>query len=348
MISLDDERALRAADPSGLLDMFLSLPGQIFPAFEVGAALTLDRSEPASVALCGMGGSGAAADVVATLIEAHAAVPIRTIKGHVLPAHVGKDTLVVCLSYSGGTVEAMSCYREARSRGSVVAGIASGGELAAVAGADGALVELPGDASMPRAALGSLVGGLLGVIQAAGVDRIDRDHLTSAIEELQGLAAGLGPAIPAARNEAKQIAVWLGDRVPIFWGSQGPAEVAASRWKAAFNENAKIPAFSSALPEMTHHEVVGWAEDRGSRFAAMALRHRDEHPDTARLLAAVTEVVAASGLEVRTASARGDTRLGRLLALVVLGDAASTYHALMRGIDPAPIEAIARIKERMR
>lgn len=348
MISLDDEDALRAADPSGLLDAFLSLPAQIVPAFELGAGLALDPDQPTSVALCGMGGSGAAADVVGALIATHATVPVSVVKGRSLPAHVGKEAICVCLSYSGGTEEALSCYREARARGSILVALASGGELAATAREDGALVELPEAASMPRAALGSLVGGLLGVVQATGVDRIDRDDLEMAIQDLRDLAVAIEPAVPIARNEAKQIAAWLGDRMPVIWGSQGPAEAAASRWKAAFNENAKVPAFSSALPEMTHHEVVGWAKGRGAGFAAVALRHRDEHPATEDLLAAVTDVVASSGLEVRTVTARGRTMLSRLLALILLGDLASAYHALIRGIDPTPIHAIASIKDRLR
>jgi hypothetical protein len=32
---------------------------------------------------------------------------------------------------------------------------------------------------------------------------------------------------------------------------------------------------------------------------------------------------------------------------MLAGDAASAYHAIERGIDPAPIEAIARVKSRL-
>ena len=45
--------------------------------------------------------------------------------------------------------------------------------------------------------------------------------------------------------------------------------------------------------------------------------------------------------------ARGDTPLARVLTLSLVGDVASTYHALARGIDPAAMEALVRVKERL-
>jgi len=43
-------------------------------------------------------------------------------------------------------------------------------------------------------------------------------------------------------------------------------------------------------------------------------------------------------------TASGTSPLARLFSLVVLGDFASTYVGLARGVDPSPIEAIAELK----
>ena len=349
MISLDDEQALRAGDPSGLLEAFLSMPGQLLPAYRSGAAAIVGGDQPASIAFCGMGGSGAAGDAVAALLRDVVAIPMSMVRGPTLPGHCGKDALVICLSYSGGTEETLSCYREARKRGCLVAVVAADGPLAEAAERDGAiLARVRGDVSMPRAALGSLVGGLLGLIEAAGIDEPDGEHVREAADVLRSLAGELGPARPTGSNEAKALAAWVGDRTPVIWGSEGLAEPAALRWKAAFNENAKVPAFASALPELTHHEVVGWSEERGGTYALLVLRHDGEHPTMARQLPATLDVVGGSGLEARQVFARGRSKLARLLSLELMADAASTYHALMRGVDPTPIEAIARIKDRLR
>ena len=68
-----------------------------------------------------------------------------------------------------------------------------------------------------------------------------------------------GPDVPLASNPAKELAREIGDRVPVVWGAEGIGAVAATRWKWQFNENAKVPAFASALPELDHNEVVGWS-----------------------------------------------------------------------------------------
>ena len=62
MIDLDDERALRAADPSSMLEAVAALPSNIREAYANGAAATglpsLDGVT--AVVVCGMGGSAVA------------------------------------------------------------------------------------------------------------------------------------------------------------------------------------------------------------------------------------------------------------------------------------------------
>ena len=117
-----------------------------------------------------------------------------------------------------------------------------------------------------------------------------------------------GPDVGLETNEAKRLAAWIGDRVPVIWGSEGLAEAAALRWKAQVNENAKGPAWSSVLPELDHNEVEGWAAGTGDAFAGIVLRHPGEHSKTARRVEATVEAVAASGLAVREVTASGASR----------------------------------------
>jgi len=41
---------------------------------------------------------------------------------------------------------------------------------------------------------------------------------------------------------------------------------------------------------------------------------------------------------------RGESRLERVLSLVLLGDLASVYLGVLEGVDPTPVEAIERFK----
>jgi glucose/mannose-6-phosphate isomerase len=294
-----------------------------------------------------MGGSAAAGDLVAAAYAAEAPVSLSVRRGYTLPAWVGRDTLVICLSYSGDTEETLAAHDEAAARGSRIVTISAGGQLASRAAQGGAahLAVAPG-APKPRAALGSLTGAAVGALVAAGV-------LEESSEEIEETAAALptdrlDAGIVTGGNRAKQIAGFVGSRIPVVWGSEGVSWPAAWRWKCAFNENAKIPAFASSLPELNHHEVVGWTKGHTDAFCLVVLREPGEHPTVqARLDATLPEIRDADVEVLEIRSEGGSSPLARGLELMLVGDLASAYHAIGRGIDPAPIEAIARVKARL-
>lgn len=340
-----DPAAIASGDPSGMLEAFLRLSEQLVVGYDAGRVAPLAASAPRSVIVCGMGGSAAGGDVVLSAFADRLEAPVASVRGYSLPAWCGPEDLVLCLSFSGETEETVACLQEARRRGATVAAVCSGGSLADLAG-EGATVRLPADAPMPRAALGLLAGGTLGALVTMGlISEADAD-VKEAAETLVALAEELAPG--EGRSEAMEIARAVGSQhVPVVWGSEGLAEPAAFRWKAAFNENAKIPAFSSALPELDHHEVAGWSEGRGQGFIVLALRHPGEHETVGPRLEATFQAIEESGIGWREVQARGETPLSRSLSLTLVGDVASTYHALARGVDPGPIAAIDRLKERL-
>jgi glucose/mannose-6-phosphate isomerase len=343
---LDDEEALRAADHRGLLDAYLETGEQLLTAYRTAAGQLPPMRGAASVTFCAMGGSAAAGDVVAGAYRDRVPVPISTVRGYRLPAHCGSDDIVVCVSYSGNTEETLSTYGEAITRGCRVLVVCAGGELADRASADGApTVVVPADVPQPRAALGALLGAALGALR--GLVPAE-EEVEAAAETVRSIAQRLGPAVGSDSNLAKGIVSWIGDRIPVVWGSEGVTEAAAFRWKAAFNENAKIPAFASVLPELDHHEVVGWTNGWGERFHLVVLRHEHEHDSVEPRVRATLEVILDdSGLDTHEVRAPAGPPISAGLVLMMLGDLASAYHALARGIDPAPIEAIARVKARL-
>jgi glucose/mannose-6-phosphate isomerase len=174
---------------------------------------------------------------------------------------------------------------------------------------------------------------------AAAVDRTAR--------QLDLVAVRLAPGRPVQDNEAKAIAAWIGERTPVVWGSEGPAEAAALRWKTQVNENAKGPAFASVLPELDHNEVEGWSRGAGEGYVGIALRHSGEHPRIGPRLAATQAAIAASGLEVREVHAEGSGPMDALFTLAMTGDFVSTYLGILRGVDPLAVPILEGLKERL-
>ncbi len=219
----------------------------------------------------------------------------------------------------------------------------SGGELAARARRDKVpVIPLPGG-FQPRAAVGYALVSALEAIALCGAGPSLRDEIEAAAALAERQAAALGPDGPED-NAAKELARALHGTVPVIIGADLTAPV-AYRWKCQINENAGLPAFSSALPELDHNEVVGWPGANGlGPFSAVFLDDPSAHPRNA-LRSELTATEAEAGARfVERITARGDTPLERLVSLVLLGDLVSLYLAVLAGTDPVDIAPIDRLK----
>jgi glucose/mannose-6-phosphate isomerase len=146
------------------------------------------------------------------------------------------------------------------------------------------------------------------------------------------------PQGPAAR-----VAQQIGRTIPLVYGSAGASAVAARRWKAQINLNAKSPAFCAALPDLAHDELAGWGQggDVTRQVVSMVLlRHDAEDATSARMFEVVTEKVdevMACIVEVR---AEGGDDLARFLDLALFGDVVSLHIAEREGVDPGPVPTV--------
>ena len=70
----------------------------------------------ANVAICGMGGSAIAGDLIIGAFWERLRRPVQVIRDYYLPGWVGEDTLVIGSSYSGATEETLTCMMEALDR----------------------------------------------------------------------------------------------------------------------------------------------------------------------------------------------------------------------------------------
>jgi glucose/mannose-6-phosphate isomerase len=120
----------------------------------------------------------------------------------------------------------------------------------------------------------------------------------------------------------------------------------AYRWKTQINENAKLPCFVHELPELDHNEIAGW-EGAGElgRFSAGFLDDSDLHPRIRQRIELTRGLIAGHGAHTFRIESIGETRTERLVSLVLLGDLVSIYLAVLRGVDPSPVESLERLKQ---
>ncbi len=344
---LDDPKEIDHLDPHGTRDVLRHFPDQCREGLGLRPAPPVRLGPPRLVVVAGMGGSAAGGDLLAMCLADRLSVPVLIHRGYGLPGAAGPGTLVLAASYSGDTAEAMSALETALGAGVATLALTTGGRLGAVAARRGVPVVTLPSGLMPRMALGYLFFPLLAILEAAGLPALPNAEVAEALEILTAQSQALGPEKPAARNDAKRLALEVGDRIPVVYGGQITAGV-AYRWKTDVEENAKRFAVAGALPEMTHNEVEAWRAPEADRLQAIFLRDQGEHPDVTRrfeMLRGMIEPVAGG---VSEAWSRGEGRLARLLSLIYLGQWTSYYLALLRGVDPWPVPMLDEIKRRLR
>jgi glucose/mannose-6-phosphate isomerase len=160
--------------------------------------------------------------------------------------------------------------------------------------------------------------------------------------EIESAAAFLEGQVDDLRERAGEIAARLEGAIPVIHGAGLTAPV-ARRWKTQINENAKLPAFFSELPEANHNEICGWGS-AGGRLAAVLLEDTGQHLRERRRFEITAEEVEATGAEAVRVETIGETPTDRLLWAVMLGDLVSLELAAAAGVEPLPIEAIDRFK----
>lgn len=328
-------------DPSNLLDDVLALPDHLSDAlWRVESARIQPFDAPGGLVVCGMGGSAIGGDLAAVAFGNRLTRPLTTERGYELPFAMLPDRAVLCSSYSGDTEETIACYEAAEALGAQRIVATTGGRLAQAARADGVpVIGLPAGLQ-PRAAVGYLFTVAAEVAALTGAAPGIRTEIDSA-------GAHLRDAAPALVERAEELAGNLAGSVPVFYGADLTVPVAL-RWKTQVNENAKLPAFTAALPEADHNEIEGWdGAGEAGRMSAIFLEDRDQHPRVRQRFEVTAAMVEPAAHHVTRIETEGESRTERLLWAVMLGDLLSLRLAAARGVDPSSIEMIDGLKEEL-
>jgi glucose/mannose-6-phosphate isomerase len=341
---------IAAVDVSTQIDDVLAIPSHLEDALwrvetaRVETAFGRPEGE-GGLLVCGMGGSAVGGDLAQAALSDRMTMPLMTVRGYELPPWATPESVVLCASYSGGTEETLACYEAAGALGAKRIVVTTGGALAEAARADGVpVIGLP-SGLQPRAAVAYMLVSTLEVAAFAGVAPRLRTEIDGSSARLVELVAEWGPDAPDSL--AKQVAERAMGSCICVYGA-GSTAAAAYRWKTQLNENAKVPAFAATLPEADHNEIVGWegAPSVGS-FTAIFLEDSGQHPRIRQRIALTAELIAGDCADSMRLESRGENPLERLLSLVLLGDLASIYLAVLRDVDPGPVKVIERLKSEL-
>ncbi len=331
-------------DSSGQFAVALAMPDHLRDAmWRVESANLEPRDAPGGLIVAGMGGSAIGGALARAVLGDRASRPVVLSRGYALPAWTTPDSMVLCSSYSGNTEETLAGYEAAGAVGARRITATTGGRLAEAARADGVpVIPLPGG-FQPRAAVAYSLVIALEVAAICGVGERLHAEIDVAAAHAERLVSEWGPEGPDDCLP-KELARGLLGTVAQIAGA-GLTAAIAYRWKTQINENAKVPCFAGELPEIDHNEIEGWSGADGlGRYSAVFLDDSDLHPRIRQRIELTRGLIGSHAAATYRVESRGETRMERLVSLVLLGDLVSLYLAVLRGVDPAPVALLERLK----
>jgi len=349
-INLDDVKIYKENDPEGMLERIKELPMQCRQAWQAA----MDFKLPAGftgidkVVVLGMGGSAIGGDLVRSLVQSESAVPVIIHRDYGLPAFVDANTLVIGSSYSGNTEETLSGFEPALKTKAKKLAMTTGGKLQEIAEANDIPVFRINYKAQPRAALGFSFLPTLGVMQKLGLVKDKSKDVDETVKVLESLSARLDEKSPLSGNPAKQLARRLYGCLPVVYGA-GIASEAAHRWKTQINENSKAWGFYEVFPELNHNATVGYPfpKEVAQKIRVVLLRSPLFNERVKLRYDVTCELLKRAGVAYEFVDGEGKSALSQMMSLVMMGDFASYYLAILYGVDPSPVEVISYLKDQL-
>ena len=378
---LDDSEGLQRNDPGGMLRATASAGAQVRESAALAAEANLssiaDEGRPRAVVVAGVGTAARTGDILETVAGPRCPVPVLSHRSAGIPGWVGAADVVIAVSASGRSPEALAAAEAAARRGARLVAIgAPDSELQALAErARAPFIPVPRRAPA-RASLWALTVPVLLAGREVGLVKVNEADFAETATRLDADAERCRTALETFVNPGKSLALDLAHSIPVVWGSSPLATVAARRFGDTLAANARYPVMAGALGEAGRGRVglldgvFGGlaeaerdifadpedAEQAATRLRLVLLRDgglageeeaADGEPAAVedRRAEAVQKLAERRGVRVSLLTAEGASPLERLASLVAVPDFASLYLGLAHGLDPMAVPAISEMKD---
>lgn len=344
---LDDLEGMREIDKSNTLAFYINAANHYRESIKKAEKVKLEYQTPENVVIAGMGGSAIGGEILKDFTRNTAQVPVEVSREYHLPAYASKKTLAIIASYSGDTEETLSSFLDALNRKCMVFCVSSGGNLIKYAKKLNVpylqvRAEMP-----PRAALPHMLIPLISCIRNINDTEFSNDF-SEATKLLEKVSDENSPNKPSEKNFSKTLALNINGFVPAVYGF-GPYRGVALRFKQQFNENAKIPAKWETFSELNHNETMGWegARELAKCCAIVFLREEAEPVEIHSRIEITKSLMQPNVQNIFEVWAQGKSRLAKMLSTILTGDFTSVYLAMLRKVDPTPVNTVAVMKEKI-
>lgn len=247
--------------------------------------------------------------------------------------NISDKDLVIAISYSGNSEEAISWLKRARRVGAKTLVISASDKLVSDA-LNSITIDLT--KGLPsRCSVFTILGTLLRLFEDAGL-------IESQVEKIQ-------EAVDFLRNQsvskiAEDLSLKLYGVIPLIYSSSS-IKNSVHRFKRLINVNAKTTAFFNVLPGADYYEAEGF-KTKNASFHAVFLSSSEDLSRLKKKISIYKESLQSQGISVTELSIKGK-ELVKIVTVLMIADYTSYYLALRYKQEPLSDEITKKIKKDM-
>ena len=292
------------------------------------------------IVFSGMGGSGSIGDVVSAILSKED-IHVSNVKGYHLPKTVDSNSLVVATSISGNTKETLTVLEKAQKTDAKIAVFSSGGMIQKFSETNNLFFQEISMIHSPRASFPKFLFSILNILKE--IIPIKEIDIKEAISSLEITRNSIFSNNLTEENISLKLAEWIKEIPLIYypWGLQS----AAIRFKNSLQENSKTHVITEDVIESCHNDIVAW--EKNSNVQPILMRGHDDYIKTIERWDILKEFFRDRKIEFFEIKSVDGNILSKIVNLVYLLDYASIYHAVLKKIDPSPVNAIDFVKARL-
>tara|TARA_Y100001936_G_scaffold139339_1_gene136066 strand:+ start:694 stop:1701 length:1008 start_codon:yes stop_codon:yes gene_type:complete len=288
----------------------------------------------------GMGGSGSIGDVMGSILSKED-IHVTIVKGYHLPSNLTSNSLIVTISVSGNTKEALTILEKAKNTDARIAAFSSGGKMEDFCKSNNIFHERITEIHSPRASFPKFLFTILKSLEE--IIPIKSEDLAEAVNELEKTKKMIFSGNLKRDNISLELASWIKD-IPLIYYPWG-LESAAIRFKNSLQENSKLHAITEDVVEACHNGIVAWEKE--SVVKPILILGKDDYVKTIERWKVLIEFFKSENIDFFEIKSTSGSILSKIVNLIFLFDYCSIYHAVLNNTDPSPVNAINFVKKRI-
>ena len=299
-----------------------------------------DTSDIDHIVFAGMGGSGTVGDTISAILSKKD-IHVSIVKGYLIPKTVDSKTLVIVTSVSGNTTESLAVLKNVKKTSAKAIGFSSGGHLESFCKNNNVFFQKIPMIHSPRVSYTNFLYSILNILEP--ILPIHKNDIHESLTALKKTRDTIFSDNLNEGNESLELSKFLKDLVCIYY----PAGLQASaiRYKNSLQENSKIHAMVEDVIESCHNGIVSW--EKKSEVSPVLIQGKDDFFKTSERWDIVKEFFETKGIDYKIVRSLEGSILSKITNLIYLLDYSSIYSAVLRGIDPSPVDSIDFIKNKL-